>query len=69
MLDMQSVQLFRDSINFFFELKFNFRAQVKAGEAPNAFAQSLSHMRLGLLNDTNCLYLSSLLGLGHATLV
>ena len=53
MLDMQSVQLFRDSINFFFELKFNFRAQVKAGEAPNAFAQSLSHMRLGLLNDTN----------------
>jgi hypothetical protein len=59
-LDMQSVQLFRDSINFFFELKFNFRAQVKAGEAPNDFAQSLSHMRLGLLNDDNCMYLSSL---------
>ena len=60
LLDMQSVQLFRTSINFFFELKFNFRAQVKAGEAPNDFAQSLSHMRLGVLNDSDCMYLSSL---------
>ena len=58
--DMHSVQLFRTSINFFFELKFNFRAQVQAGQAPNEFAQSLSHMRLGLLNDDNCMYLSTL---------
>ena len=59
-MDMQSVQLFTTSINFFFELKYNFRAQVKAGEAPNEFAQSLSHMRLGLLNDANCVYLSTM---------
>jgi hypothetical protein len=59
-IDMNSVLLFRDFINFFFELKYNVRAQVKSGEPPNEFAQSLSHMRLGLLNDANCLYLSTL---------
>jgi len=52
LIDMHSVQLFRTSINFVFELKYNFRAQVQAGQAPNEFAQSLSHMRLGLLNGT-----------------
>lgn len=62
---MQSLQLFRDSINFFFELKYNFRAQVKAGEPPNQFAQSLSHMRLGLLNDDDLVYLTSLFCAQH----
>ena len=65
MCDMQSLQLFRDSINFFFELKYNFRAQVKAGEPLNQFAQSLSHMRLGLLNDDNLVYLTSLFCAQH----
>ena len=65
MCDMRSLQLFRDSINFFFELKYNFRAQVKAGEPLNQFAQSLSHMRLGLLNDDDLVYLTSLFCAQH----
>ncbi len=65
LFDMHSVQLFKNSINFFFELKYNFRAQVKAGELPNQFAQSLSHMRFGLLNDDDCLYLSTLFCAHH----
>jgi hypothetical protein len=65
LFDMHSVQLFKESINFFFELKYNFRAQVKAGEPPNQFAQSLSHMRVGLLNDDDIIYLSTLFCAHH----
>ncbi len=54
------MELFKTSINYFRELKFNFRAQVKEGEPPNEVANSLSHMRMGVLNPKDCMYLTSL---------
>lgn len=57
---LAGLELFKTSINYFRELKFNFRAQVKEGEPPNEFANSLSHMRMGVLNPNDCMYLTSL---------
>ena len=55
-----ALELFRNSITYFRELKFNFRAQVKEGQPPNEFANSLSHMRMGVVNPSDCMYLTSL---------
>ncbi len=55
-----ALDLFKNSITYFRELKFNFRAQVKEGQPPNDFANSLSHMRMGVVNPSDCMYFTSL---------
>ncbi len=56
------INIFRDSINFFFELKENMRTKPKAqGIQPDLpYLQSLSHLRMGALNDDDVMCLSSL---------